>query len=204
MQEMRKTKQNTEAGRKGRDTFSANTPYPARRPTIVRELKTWSFSLRSKGFISQDWTPQLVSFHMRDEPPKYVVLKTNRTFIHQTHRAVPNWEMTLKGLLQIHLLQGPEQKQPLKRTQTLRERGSMLILKHQTERQGPAGIFCRDRGWETLSLSLARAAGAILSPTHAVGSVSLLQPLEAIFMLFLSLAKAGGNHLLFFSSFLFF
>ena len=112
--------------------------------------------------------------------------------------------MTLKGLLQIHLLQGPEQKQPSKRTQTLRDRGSTLILKHQTERQGPAGIFCRDRGWETLSLSLARAAGAILSPTHAVGSVSLLQPLEAIFMLFLSLAKAGGNHLLFFSYFLFF
>lgn len=105
--------------------------------------------------------------------------------------------MTLKGLLQIHLLQGPEQKQPLKRTQTLRERGSTLILKHHTERQGPAGIFCRDRGWETLSLSLARAAGAILSPTHAVGSVSLLQPLEAIFMFFSALLKLEG--IIFFS-----
>lgn len=50
---------------------SLHKPHPGLRPTIQRELKSQSFSLRSEGFV-----PHIRL--LRDKPPKHLALKNKR------------------------------------------------------------------------------------------------------------------------------
>lgn len=66
--------------------------------TILRELKTQIFFLRSEGFVPHMRIPTFKTY-TRDEPSKHQVLKTNRAPVHQIHKTVAIWELALKVLM---------------------------------------------------------------------------------------------------------
>ena len=59
---------------------------------IGRELITQSFSLRRKSFEPHIWHPNFWDLHLKDRTPKYLALKVNSACIHETYKAIENWE----------------------------------------------------------------------------------------------------------------
>lgn len=75
------------------------TPPLAWQPTIGRERKTWSFSLRNERFEPHKQNPNFQHLHLKDEPTKHLPLKANRTHTNKTHKATANLEKVLKGIV---------------------------------------------------------------------------------------------------------
>lgn len=63
------------------------TPLQALLPTVGRDLILWSLSLRSKEFVSHMRHSNPWELYQRDEPPKFLELKTYEAYFQENHRA---------------------------------------------------------------------------------------------------------------------